>query len=166
MNKRVFWSSLIGIILFLITSGFIDENSEISVIANEQNGAEELTHEQIVHMTDEFIQLFNQATGEYGLVCAFHSKEELYNEIEKIAFREAAIEYVDFYYTEKEEGLYLLPTELPPWFNKENNYDRIRTEEDTVKIIQQNTMDLYGEYTIEITFTYDTKWKISEVVHR
>jgi hypothetical protein len=33
---------------------------------------------------------------EVGLVRAFDSKEELFTEIEKVAFRKAAIEYVDF----------------------------------------------------------------------
>ena len=33
---------------------------------------------------------------EVGLVRAFDSKEELFTEIETVAFRKAAIEYVDF----------------------------------------------------------------------
>lgn|SRR5699024_10668693 len=166
MKKRIFLSSIIGIVLLVATSQAIYSSSDILVFANEGNQIEELTHEQIVHMTDEFIHLFMLDTEENGLVRGFHSKKELYEEIEKVALREAAIEYVDFFYTEKEEGLYLLPTELPPWFIKENNYDRIRTEEDTIRIKQQNTTDLYGEYTIEIIFTHDTKWKISEIIYR
>jgi len=169
-NKYIKRLSIIGFVIAL-TSLFVYKNLVPFVFAEggevlEQSITEELTHEQIVYLTDQFMDILVQDVDEAYRVDTIKSKEQLYSEFEEVALREAASEYVDFYYKEKPDGLYLTPTELPPWFIKKNNYDRIKVDENTVKIEQNNELDLYGNYTIEIEFTYDTDWKISSITHK
>lgn len=52
----------------------------------------------------------------------------------------------------KARWLYIVPTETPPWFQKENNYERTRLDGNIVEISQQNQTDLYGNYMINIQF--------------
>ncbi len=72
--------------------------------------------------------------------------------MKKITTKEVALPYVEYYYQEKQDGLYIVPTETPPWFQKENNYERTRLDGNIVEISQQNQTDLYGNYMINIQF--------------
>jgi len=125
----------------------------------------ELSHEQIVSTLGEFMEILVQETDEHGIVLRIDNLEDLYQAFDALAAREVVQPYVEYYYTETEEGLYLLPTETPPWFIPENEYD-IKTSGNKVTITQQNTTDLYGTYTIEIEFTFDgSQWKITKITH-
>lgn len=124
------------------------------------------THEELVRLTDEFMDILVQETDGNGKVVQFSTIEELYQEFTQIATKGAVRPYIDFYYTEEKDGLYLLPTETPPWFIPENNYETNQVSDKKIIITQQNSVDLYGEYVIEIEFTYTDKWKISNITHR
>ncbi|KKE79511.1 hypothetical protein NSA56_16930 [Oceanobacillus caeni] len=126
----------------------------------------QLTHEDIVFLTNEFMDILVQPTDINGRVIDFHTKEELLKEFEGITTKEVAMPYVDFYYKEKGDGLYIVPTETPPWFVAKNEYKIDQINETKVILTQKNQVDLYGDYTIEIEFTYNGDWKISSITHR
>jgi len=161
------WLYTVGIMI-LLTSLFVFKDQAPLVFANEGEEDQEitLTHEQILNLTDQFMDTLVQGTDESNRVTTVDTKEQLLDQFDDVAAREVAEVYVDFYYNETAEGLYLIPTELPPWFIKENNYDRIQVDNNKVKIVQHNHLDLYGDYTIEIEFTYDTNWEISQITHK
>lgn len=123
----------------------------------------ELSHEEITGLTDRFMDTLVQETNENYKVIPFDTKAELLNEFEKITTKEMAQPFVDYYYTEKPGGLYILPTETPPWFIEENDYDMIKVNDSTVKVIQDNYTELDGNYTLELEFTYKTDWKITNI---
>ncbi|WP_245843975.1 hypothetical protein [Oceanobacillus rekensis] len=142
----------------------IETSSSIKEVVNVQ-GEKELTHEEIVALTNRFMEILVQDIDSNYKVIQFDTKEELLNEFEKVTTKETAIQLVDFYYTEKVDGLYLLPTETPPWFLEENDYDMISMDASTVKVVQDNYTELDGDYQLELDFTYETDWKITNIMY-
>lgn len=116
--------------------------------------------------TDQFMdQLVQEVNGNYK-VKKYNSKQALLDDFKPFAKQKAAEKYVDYFYQEKQSGLYILPTETPPWFVNGQAYDTIDIDENHKQVIQTNTNDIYGEYTIVITFEYDGQWLIKEIEHK
>lgn len=139
----------------------IDREEKSQLTQAEQNT---LTHEEIVSLTDTFMEILVQETDEHYRVEQFSSKEELLQAFTPYIKKEAVQPYIDFYYDEKEDGLYILPTETPPWFENEIVYDKERLENGNVQITQHNENALYGKYTIKMEFEYDEgTWKIANI---
>jgi len=132
-------------------------------VTTRENLNPELSHQDIVALTNTFMDTLVQETDHNYKVIQFGSNDELINELEKVTTREIAKGFVDYYYTETTEGMYILPTETPPWFLEENDYDMIKVNESTVKVIQDNYTELDGKYRLELEFTYKTDWKITNI---
>ncbi|SFM48360.1 hypothetical protein SAMN04487943_12146 [Gracilibacillus orientalis] len=126
----------------------------------------DITHEEIVKLTDTFMDLLVQEIDDHYKVVRFDTKEELINAFEPYIVKEAVQPYIDYYYKEKEDGLYIVPTETPPWFEKDEDYEK-KSEGNKVTITQSNESALYGMYTIEIVFKkMDGTWKIANISHK
>ncbi|MFC2947124.1 hypothetical protein [Virgibacillus sediminis] len=124
------------------------------------------SHKEIIRVTNQFMDILVQDVDEQYRVLQHKTKEGLLQSFDEVADRGVSEPYVDYYYTEKSEGLYLLPTETPPWFDENNSYDMVQLEDDKVKVIQKNDSVLYGTYQIEIEFTlYKDEWLITDVTH-
>lgn len=124
-----------------------------------------IRHEDIVSLTHQFLEQLVQEVDDDYKVIHFQTKEELLNLFKGISSREVASEYIDFYYVEEGNDLFIVPTELPPWFVADQDYDVVQIANDKVKIVQDNTMELYGNYIIEVEFTFCDNWKITAVHH-
>lgn len=132
----------------------------------EQRETVSVSHKEITGLMEQFMNQIVQEIDEDYKVVHYQTKDELLDTFEKISTREVAITYVDFYFTEKDDGLYLLPTETPPWFIPENDYDVIQLNWNKVMVEQYNQLDLYGDYTIQVELTYiDGAWKITNITH-
>ncbi|WP_249871145.1 hypothetical protein [Oceanobacillus saliphilus] len=175
--KKLKWIITIGIVALLVYIGSTTINKELvladdheqinmsSLTKDELFSSEAaLTHDDVVHLTRTFMDILVQDTNVNYQVINFNTKEELLNEFEKVTTKETAQDYVDFYYTEEADGMYILPTETPPWFLEGNEYDMINVDASTVKVVQENYTDLYGYYTLELEFTFDGDWKITEIM--
>ncbi|WP_174614106.1 hypothetical protein [Virgibacillus ihumii] len=125
-----------------------------------------ISHDTIVTLTNGFMDVLIQDLNKHNKVVHFNTKEALLDEFEKVTTREVASKYVDFYFKEKPDGLYVIPTETPFWFQEKNNYDMIRKDENVVQIVQRNKNELYRAYTIKIEFTYKNNWKITNILHK
>lgn len=106
--------------------------------------------------------LIQKADDNYK-VKKYQTKTDLLHAFEEVTTNDVAQPYVDFYYEEKNDGLYILPTEIPAWFVEENAYDIIQMEGNKVKVIQENNSPLHGTYHIEIEFTFQKEWKITDI---
>ncbi|MGN8645241.1 hypothetical protein ACTNEO_03990 [Gracilibacillus sp. HCP3S3_G5_1] len=132
----------------------------------QKTDSNEITHAEIVKLTDTFMDLLVQEVDDHYKVVRFNTKEELINAFEPYIVREAVQPYIDFYFKEKEDGLYILPTETPPWFDKDEDYNK-KIEDNKVTITQANENALYGKYTIEMGFEkMDGTWKIVNISHK
>ncbi|MRH44789.1 hypothetical protein GH741_19245 [Aquibacillus halophilus] len=143
----------------------VEADQEVISNNKEDQGNVELTHEEIIELTDQFMRLLVQETDKNYKVKNYQTKDALIKDFESIVEKTVAVKYIDFYYQQKEDGLYILPTETPPWFQKKSEYEMMYLDENKMKIIQTNESDLYGKYTIELVLTFDERWRISNTVH-
>ncbi|MBM7570902.1 hypothetical protein [Aquibacillus albus] len=123
-----------------------------------------LTHADVVAITEKFLQLLVQETDENYKVINHDSKASLLKEFRSVCEISVAKKYVDYYFEERNESLYIVPTETPPWFEKNQDYEMI-DKGHVYEITQTNESALYGSYKIEFEFTYDKKWKITNITH-
>ena len=158
---------IIGLFIFVISQpdlAFAENKGEVNKKhKSNQEEQMELSHKDVTFLTEQFMDFILQDINEDYKVTHLNSKEELLSEFDQVASRDVAEVYVDFYFEETEKGLYIIPTETPAWFNSNNDYDMIQTDNKAI-ITQKNETDLYGIYTIEFEFTYkNSKWKITEI---
>ncbi|SHM91395.1 hypothetical protein [Gracilibacillus kekensis] len=125
----------------------------------------DLSHEQIVALTDKFMELLVQDIDDHYKVEKFNTKQELIQAFEPYVKKEAVQPYIEFYYQEKEDGLYIVPTETPAWFVKDAEYEKEQKDR-KIEVTQTNENALYGKYTIVLTFEkVDETWKIVNISH-
>ncbi|WP_186576445.1 hypothetical protein [Aquibacillus kalidii] len=129
----------------------------------EQENTEELSHDVIVSITDKFMDTLVQEVDDHYKVLLFHTKSELIEAFSSIASKEVASKYIDIYYQEKENGLYIIATETPPWFEKNRIYEKIKLGDNRVKVTQSNQNEIFGEYNIDLEFTYSNEWKLTNI---
>ncbi|WP_144032218.1 hypothetical protein [Amphibacillus jilinensis] len=132
---------------------------------DEGQTAPELTMETIKEKTEAFIDHLVQETDENYRVVNFSTKAALIEEFEEIATQEVVAPYIEFYYDERDEGLYIVPTELPPWFIFEEPYQKEVLDDGLIRIIQENALEMYGDYRIEMVFAYEKGWRIIDINH-
>lgn len=157
----VYTSILLSLFLFTYQVAAIENEEPAS---KEKSEDQTITHEEIIALTDKFMEQLVQEVDEDYRVVHFDTKAALEASFDHIANREVIAEYVDFYYEETADGLYILPTETPPWFIKENDYNVIQLNKDQVEVVQENQTDLYGAYTITYEFSFDDDdWKITKI---
>ncbi|WP_373893128.1 hypothetical protein ACUL41_06940 [Virgibacillus natechei] len=157
-----YWIFGLGIILLLFT---LVNTNDIQIVGAEedQQKEEHITHEEVISLTNNFMDILVQDTDENYKVVNYDTKDELLNAFEQITTRETAKVYVDYFYKEGSDGLYILPTETPPWFMEENEYDMVQLDNKQVKVVQENQSFFYDEYEIEMEFTFDKEWKITNI---
>jgi|SRR5690625_4422022 len=169
-NKLTF--GIIGILFItfcaqpvLIFAGFDNQDSD-KLSKESEISRKMISHEQISTLTNKFMDMIVQDIEEDYKVVHYTSKEGLLDDFQKVATREAAAEYVEFYFEERENGLYIIPTETPPWFVPDNSYDVIQLGNNQVMIKQVNQSPLYGKYSIQFDFTYSEEgWRITQIKH-
>ncbi len=122
-----------------------------------------LTHKQVVAVTDEFMNTLVQDVDANYKVTNYKTKKALLTAFEEVTIRDIATDYIDYYYDEKADGLYIVPTETPPWFMKENPYTRKQTDKNKAQVKQTNNAYMYGTYTIILNFSYGSDWKITNI---
>ncbi|MCF6138370.1 hypothetical protein [Pseudalkalibacillus berkeleyi] len=114
-----------------------------------------------IKLTDTFMNEVIQPTGENNKVNQFDTKDGLINHLSQYASEDLSKYYVDGLYEEKKDGLYIIPTELPPWVMKGEPSELVKLDEENYQLNQENQSDLYGNYFIQVSFTMDNdRWKI------
>lgn len=147
---------------------FTGENivKEQLVVQAAQDNQTKLTHETVIEKTDQFMETLVQEIDTTYKVKQMNTKEELYQAFERITTRDVAQVYVDYFYQEKEDGLYILPTETPPWFVEGEDYQKEKIADNTYRITQNNQSDMYGNYVISIEMSYQQgNWIITKINH-
>lgn len=153
-----------------VTAENLNEKTESIIIVDEGKEEEflsnEMSHDDIVQLTAQFMDILVQNIDENTYkVLNYDSKEGLLTTFESVTTVDIANLFVDTYYEEHEDGLYIIPTSTPPWFESDNEYDIVQLDGDTVKVSQYNESDFYGAFEIELEFTFDNNWKITSVVY-
>ncbi|MRG85217.1 hypothetical protein [Salinibacillus xinjiangensis] len=128
---------------------------------------QELTHETINSISQKFMDTLVQKTDEQYRVTNFQSKEELVQEFRDFASLSLAKEYVDLYYKERNNQLYIIPTETPPWLVKDHEYEISESQDGQATVTQVNSSELYGDYIIEMEFRFNEQngWVLHKVYY-
>ncbi len=142
------------------------QKPELTTSSNEDQQKEVLTEKIITSVTSEFMDQLVQKSNQDSRVVAYDSKEDLIESFSSIANKSVAKEYVDFYYKEYNNGLYILPTDTPPWFQENESYTTETLEDGRIAVTQHNTSELYGKYTVSFVFTHTNEgWIIDGINH-
>ncbi len=122
------------------------------------------TDRDLITLTDRYISLIKQEVDDDYRLINVATIAELYVSFDEISTREVSEAHVSYYFTETEAGVYLRPTELPPWFEKDVPYAVNRVSDKEV-IVEQTVEDLelYGPYRITFHFNYTDRWRMSQV---
>ncbi|MBU6080323.1 hypothetical protein [Allobacillus halotolerans] len=133
----------------------LQQKNEMVVMGETQEEKEEhteqpLTHEQIVSVTDQFMDHLVQDTDQYYNVKAYETMDEFKESFYGFASEEVVDEFVDVYYEIRDGELKVIPTSTPPWFEAGEDYNVQQTEAGTYVVTQETGNELHGNYTIEI----------------
>ena len=124
-----------------------------------------LTEDVIIDKVEAFINIFLQDIDQDYKVKGISTKEALIDRYQDIVSKQAVQPYIDYYFEEHDGGLYIVPTELPPWFISGNPYEVTQLDNGNVVIEQENEIDLYGRYRILIEFSQEDNWQIVRIEH-
>lgn len=92
----------------------------------------------------------------------YSNKADLIHDLSTVASKEVASDYVNGMFEERSGGLYIIPTELPPWVEADQPYELKRLSETSYHLIQHNKSDLYGEFSITLGFEkVNSHWVIT-----
>lgn len=142
------------------------QNASFATTNTQSTKGKDIQHEEIVQLTEQFMDKLVQKTDDQNRVLDFNNKRQLVNSFQSITTTSLAKNYIDYYYKEYNDDLFIIPTETPPWFMKDQDYEKTVAENGQVHVKQQNKTELYGTYTVEFTFAQmDGKWKIVNIKH-
>ncbi|WP_121639434.1 hypothetical protein [Virgibacillus sp. Bac330] len=172
MNKRrIVYSTTVLIVTMLLSlvvlhiqtptaSGDVLKDTAQATVNAE---ATQLTEEKITIITEQFMDILVQPIHRDYRVKKLGSKQDLYEKFSSIATYSVAKPFVEYYYREKSDGLYLRPTSKPAWFLKGEPYEITEQSDNQVIITQTNETTFYGDYTIKFAFSFDKQWKITNI---
>ncbi|WP_052345709.1 hypothetical protein [Paucisalibacillus sp. EB02] len=145
----------------------MNSKQTVQGLTQNQENVHSITHVEIVDITDKFMDMLVQDTDSNDNVKKYNNKASLMKDFENIAAEEVVKPYIDYYYKEENDGLYIIPTETPPWFDKQNEYDVVQLNQNKILVKQNNQSELFGEYGINIEMTFaNQEWKVTKITHR
>lgn len=126
----------------------------------------DMNHSTVVNKMNGLMDTLIQDVDNNYKVQAYDTREGLQQAFEQHTSQSLAEQFVDYYFIEKSDGMYIIPMESPSWFQEENDYDMIKKDENTIQLIQDNYNEMVGEYTLVVDFTFQQDWKISGVTYQ
>lgn len=157
------------IALAVLTTTACNQNVETKTKNNGveiNNQEKELSKETAFLLEDEFLErLFPERTEE-GLVKSFKTKDQLMDQVTKVADREISKRYIDTYYEEINGLLYIRATEGPLTIEKDKPFEFKKISDVEYEIIQDGEDTLRGEYRFTVKFIKrDKDWIIKNRIY-
>lgn len=169
ITKWILTAIIVLPLLFITQTTGLHTTSAVGNHASSTNTSKvahkKVTNEEIKTNATAFMDILVQDTDNNNQVKNYDTKAGLIKAFDKVASQKVAKKFVNTYYEEQTDGLYVIPTETPAWFNENNDFNVIQLNQDQVKVVQHNFSDLHGTYTVELDFTYDAGWRITNVVY-
>jgi len=157
LKKKV----ILTLLLLFITIGCANQTlpEQVPIVNQEKEPETAIKIPPIEKLTSEFKnRLFPQQTN--FKVNSFDTKEQLIDNLAIIASRNLAKKYVDLFYLEQDSGLFLVPKDLPIFFEKSLPYQIQVASENKYTI----TQEIYEKNTLTFQFTKkNDQWIINEI---
>ncbi|MCM3664704.1 DUF4367 domain-containing protein [Mesobacillus subterraneus] len=141
--------------------------SELEALEQQQAAIDEqlaFNEEKAIALLERFNNTINSAFNdatEDEKFNTYKTKEEFYSLFTDFVAREFVESTFSFRVDEKEDGLYVVPTEYPPHYIPEFPFQLIRISETEYTLTQYQETDLYGQLTLTITFkNHSGTWMI------
>ncbi|MFG6117365.1 LPXTG cell wall anchor domain-containing protein [Halobacillus sp. MO56] len=113
----------------------------------------------VKELEQQFNDLIYLETTEDGEVKKYDSMDRLEEEMKSIMVWPLADHYLDTYFEERDGKLYLKEMDGPVQLNTDQDYTLEKVSDDKYKLTQQGENQLRGEYTLNITYSYEAgKW--------
>ncbi len=128
---------------------------------------EDLDREGAIMLEEEFeTRLFPETVdGDwiFDRVRDFDRKDELTEHVSTVTSDEIASTYVDDYYEEREDGLYLIPKDGPILLNPDVAFHLELLSPLEIRLSQESWSGLAGDYEIRISYQYrEGRWIMNE----
>ncbi|MFZ3579765.1 hypothetical protein [Virgibacillus sp. DJP39] len=95
------------------------------------------------------------------------TKEQLFNKFTDIMTVDVAQKTWDVFVKEGENGLYLIPMDLYPMFDKNNPYSIEKINNNTYKLVHEHQSGLHGNFDMIFVFEkFDNTWKITDLAYQ
>ncbi|MFW5972235.1 MAG: LysM peptidoglycan-binding domain-containing protein [Bacillota bacterium] len=116
----------------------------------------------IIDLTTKFHDQLIQDTSNDYRVKDFDSKDELIKSLTDIVSSDIAVGYVNSYYYEKDDQLYLIAKDGPIMLKPNLPFQITQVDNSTYEAVQENQNMLYGRYTLTVTISrLNEEWKIT-----
>ncbi|EIT85544.1 hypothetical protein A374_09913 [Fictibacillus macauensis ZFHKF-1] len=111
-----------------------------------------------------FLKDLQPKSDSHNKVLHYTTKRAVVHHMNRVATKSVASRYVNALFTEKHGKLYVVPQDLPPWFQKGHHYSVEKASKQRYKVIQHNKNELYGKYSITLSFAkVNSHWVITSV---
>lgn len=130
---------------------------------SKDNSPSKLTKEKAINIENKFFDMiFDPETVEKSNeVKDYNTKKELISDASTIAEKKLVEDYVDNFYREENNKLYIIPKGGPARIIKESPYKIKKINDTTYEAIQNEQDQMRGKYKLTVEFKYlDGKWKI------
>lgn len=125
---------------------------------NDNASAEDTPKVPVEELSTKFEKRLYQDTEKNYKVKAFDSKQALIDHLAQIMREELANRYVNDYYKEKEDGLYIIPKDGPALLQPDQPYETEQTG-NKATMTQSSENGLRGQYELTIQYRYkDDRW--------
>lgn len=143
----------------------LDEESLRScfIIARESETLEKAL-EEIMEIEEQFISMLfrpEKAEENSNELKNYQRKEGLINDVSQIAERDLVAEFVDKYYEEKGDKLYIIPQGMPAGILFQSFYEFNQIDDNVYEIVQDEADVMRGAYRLTVRFTNaDNRWRM------
>ncbi|MBS4538694.1 hypothetical protein GOQ27_09480 [Clostridium sp. D2Q-11] len=163
-NREYHFISLTSIEYYNKNKYTLDKMVNSFNIDMDNNNGADLTKEKAISIENEYMdRLFPQREADSQKVKDFNSKEELINHISQIANRDLVKTYVNNYYKNQEDGLYIIAKGGPTRIYEDKPYELKKVDNEEYHLVQKTEDQLRGKYTFTVKFSYkNNKWIITD----
>lgn len=125
--------------------------------------AEEHGKPPVEELEQQFVDLIYQETAEDQEVQNYDALGALKQDLQGIMMAPLADHYLEEFFYEENDNLYLTARDGPIQLNTEEDYQLEQVNDTTYKLTQTSSNELHGDYTLTITYSYEAgRWVFAD----
>ena len=145
---------ILAILVIILLAGCSQQNDQEQVNIDEKPNLNQIVENFVMKLfpeTDTNLKVLN-----------FNNKQELIDNLSKVADQALAAKFVEQYYSETNNGLYLIPKENIIFIDPTRPYIFEKINNNQYKIIQENESSL-GKYRLDVVLEKKAGWIIKDI---
>ncbi|WP_102347700.1 hypothetical protein [Bacillus sp. Marseille-P3661] len=143
------------------------QNKQIQAEVNKETVPPEFNKQTALNLMNEYSSLMNSLLKDARddlKITSYQSKEEITIHLNEIMSKNLASTMTDSFFTEKAEGLYVIPRDAPTFLNESQPFDIEKVTDTHYKIIQEQSNELIGHVTMVYhAILENNNWLISDI---